>query len=469
NIKLLETAAKSGEASNKVPAQPQETVVVQPEFDPASGSWKPFGNPIIAFETRYGRVRFELFEDAAPNTVANIIHLVRSGFYNLDGPGGSIKRAGTATHPGMLTVGEFPAIDSATRTQNYDKLKDTNQRVKRLDRKLWESLFNVRSLNYTIPFEHSGAQRPVVAGSLVMKLALVSGDYGAPRPDSASFSFNIMAAPAPDMDLKYVVFGRVLDTPEHDSSGVLRRLGDVSDIQLAWIERIRPAMVARQIVLADGANEVVKSPEHVTRNSEGYLVPAAGSGGTSWIALYPGQAESIPTGEQYMAPAGLVQGTRFPAWGDMITPGADVTTPTVVRYHAAERAPLLARIGRMQAPMTSLGSATMLSFAALANRTSVVLLPATRPVLKDGKATAKVYTPRVQYTGWPNLVDARAAHAPPAPLNKPLELFGPRPGAPPGGGPGAMPPGGMPPGIPGLPPGMEGFPGDRGIPGIPGN
>ncbi len=38
-------------------------------------------NPIIRFVTSKGNIECELFEDKVPNTVANIIELVESGFY----------------------------------------------------------------------------------------------------------------------------------------------------------------------------------------------------------------------------------------------------------------------------------------------------------------------------------------------------------------------------------------------------
>ena len=39
-------------------------------------------NPIVTMKTSAGTIKFELFEDAAPNTVANFISLTEAGFYN---------------------------------------------------------------------------------------------------------------------------------------------------------------------------------------------------------------------------------------------------------------------------------------------------------------------------------------------------------------------------------------------------
>ena len=63
-------------------------------------------NPQVLFKTSKGDVTLELFEDAAPNTVANFVNLVEKGFYDgltfhrvLDGfmaQGGCPKGTGTA-------------------------------------------------------------------------------------------------------------------------------------------------------------------------------------------------------------------------------------------------------------------------------------------------------------------------------------------------------------------------------------
>ena len=39
-------------------------------------------NPVVSMKTNSGEIVFELFEDVAPNTVANFIALAESGFYN---------------------------------------------------------------------------------------------------------------------------------------------------------------------------------------------------------------------------------------------------------------------------------------------------------------------------------------------------------------------------------------------------
>ncbi len=42
----------------------------------------PEANPIVSMQTSSGTIKLELFEDAAPNTVANFIALTEKGFYN---------------------------------------------------------------------------------------------------------------------------------------------------------------------------------------------------------------------------------------------------------------------------------------------------------------------------------------------------------------------------------------------------
>src|SRR5205823_6893486 len=39
-------------------------------------------NPVVSMQTSAGEIVFELYEDAAPNTVANFISLAEKGFYN---------------------------------------------------------------------------------------------------------------------------------------------------------------------------------------------------------------------------------------------------------------------------------------------------------------------------------------------------------------------------------------------------
>ena len=38
--------------------------------------------PLVELETSKGKVVLELFEDEAPNTVANFVTLIESGFYD---------------------------------------------------------------------------------------------------------------------------------------------------------------------------------------------------------------------------------------------------------------------------------------------------------------------------------------------------------------------------------------------------
>ncbi len=63
------------EAAEPVAAKPAEKKPAGPEIDDAK-------LPIVAIETNRGRIVIELFEDDAPNTVANFVNLTEKGFYD---------------------------------------------------------------------------------------------------------------------------------------------------------------------------------------------------------------------------------------------------------------------------------------------------------------------------------------------------------------------------------------------------
>lgn len=60
--------------------KPQSKEVKQPVLSEKKGTKTM--NPIVEIVTSRGNLTLELFEDAAPNTVTNFIHLVEQGFYN---------------------------------------------------------------------------------------------------------------------------------------------------------------------------------------------------------------------------------------------------------------------------------------------------------------------------------------------------------------------------------------------------
>ena len=57
------------------------TAIAQQQAQPAAAQNADTKNPVIRIATSKGDMTFELFEDVAPNTVANMIELAESGFF----------------------------------------------------------------------------------------------------------------------------------------------------------------------------------------------------------------------------------------------------------------------------------------------------------------------------------------------------------------------------------------------------
>ncbi len=57
------------------------TAIAQQQAQPAAPQNADTKNPVIRIATSKGDMTFELFEDVAPNTVANMIELAESGFF----------------------------------------------------------------------------------------------------------------------------------------------------------------------------------------------------------------------------------------------------------------------------------------------------------------------------------------------------------------------------------------------------
>ena len=127
-------------------------------------------NPIVTFEMENGSTfKAELYPEIAPNTVANFVNLVESGFYNglifhrvIPGfmiQGGDPKGTGTGG-PGYNIKGEFAAN------------------------------------GFKNPLKHT-------RGVLSMARAM--------HPDSAGSQFFVMHADAPHLDGQYAAFGKVIE------------------------------------------------------------------------------------------------------------------------------------------------------------------------------------------------------------------------------------------------------------------
>ncbi|MCE9553561.1 MAG: peptidylprolyl isomerase [Planctomycetes bacterium] len=123
--------------------------------------------PRVKIETRYGDIVVELFENEAPNTVANFISLVEKGFYN-----------GLTFHrviSGFMAQGGCPKGDG-TGGPGY------SIRGEATDEKVYRNHFR---------------------GSLSMAL----GD----SPDSGGSQFFLTFVPTNGLDGKHTVFGRVIE------------------------------------------------------------------------------------------------------------------------------------------------------------------------------------------------------------------------------------------------------------------
>lgn len=131
--------------------------------------------PLVELNTTRGRVVIELYEDQAPNTVANFIQLVEQGFYD------ELPFYQVMEH--LFAMTGDPYGDGTGNSGQY------------------------------IPDEadHPDA-RAALHGSLVMaKLAIARDPEGRTVPDSASSQFMIMYLPMDFRQGKYTTFGRVVE------------------------------------------------------------------------------------------------------------------------------------------------------------------------------------------------------------------------------------------------------------------
>lgn len=131
--------------------------------------------PMVIFSTAKGPIVIELFENEAPNTVANFIKLAEQGFYN-----------GTKFH---RVIANFMA-------QGGDPNSKPDASA--------GAVAGIGGPGYTIPDEYIGPNvRYHFAGSLSM------ANTGA--PNSGGSQFFITHQPTPPLNGKHTVFGRVVD------------------------------------------------------------------------------------------------------------------------------------------------------------------------------------------------------------------------------------------------------------------
>jgi peptidyl-prolyl cis-trans isomerase B (cyclophilin B) len=176
--------AASGMPQAKPPAKaptPPAAAAVQPS---------PGAGPIVVVETVKGTFEFETYPNEAPRTVAYILALVKKNFYN----GVRFHRV----EPGfVIQVGD-------PQTRDYTK------------RDLWG---------------RGGSGTPVGVSELSRKRSHVKGAVAmahSGNPAQADAQFYVTLAPKPNLDGKYVVFGKVIagvDVPAKIAVGdVVRRM-----------------------------------------------------------------------------------------------------------------------------------------------------------------------------------------------------------------------------------------------------
>jgi cyclophilin family peptidyl-prolyl cis-trans isomerase len=132
----------------------------------------PGAGPVIVLETVKGTIEFETYPEEAPKTVANIVELVKKGFYN-----------GLRFHrddPGFLVqIGDPVSRD-----------------MSRMD---W--------------WGRQGSGKPVGVAEFTKKRKNILGAVGMANtgdPKLADSHFYILKRAAPELDGKYVVFGKVI-------------------------------------------------------------------------------------------------------------------------------------------------------------------------------------------------------------------------------------------------------------------
>jgi peptidylprolyl isomerase len=130
--------------------------------------------PRVLLETTSGPIVLELFEDQAPNTVANFIQLVESGFYD--------ESEFYQVIDDLLALGGDPTGDGSGTSGRF------------------------------IPDEHDRPdRRRIFRGSILMAKRQTAPDSGKMVPNSASSQFVIALMPIVPKELEQTVFGRVVE------------------------------------------------------------------------------------------------------------------------------------------------------------------------------------------------------------------------------------------------------------------
>lgn len=139
---------------------------------PQAQTKSPGAGPVIVLETAKGTIEFETYPDEAPKTVAAIVALVKKNFYNG-------QRFHRAEPKFLVQIGDPVSRD--------------------VSRESW--------------WGRQGSGRPIGVSEITKKRRNVRGAVAmahSGNPALADSQFYILMRAAPDLDGKFVVFGRVL-------------------------------------------------------------------------------------------------------------------------------------------------------------------------------------------------------------------------------------------------------------------
>src|SRR5438105_5269904 len=147
--------------------------VLVPRPAAAQQQKSPGAGPIIVLETVKGTIEFETYPEEAPKTVARVVELVKKGFYN----GLRFHRA----EPNFVIQIGDPVSRDFSRQSSWGR---------------------------------QGSGTPIGVAEVTKKrrhvLGAVSMAYPGTDKTLADSQFFILRRPAPEYDLKYTVFGKVL-------------------------------------------------------------------------------------------------------------------------------------------------------------------------------------------------------------------------------------------------------------------
>jgi peptidylprolyl isomerase len=154
---------------------------------PGTSHGQDGGGPVVVVETSAGAFAFETFPNEAPKTVAHILGLVRTGFYD----GQRFHRA----IPGFVVQWGDPQTRNAEKTADWGR------------------------------GEAASSGKPIGVAEMNRKRLHVKGAVGVAHlgdPARADSQIYVTLAARPDLNGKYTVFGRIIagaDVPERVQKG----------------------------------------------------------------------------------------------------------------------------------------------------------------------------------------------------------------------------------------------------------